>query len=69
MSTKERIIVVLWAILALSMTGCSANVQIGKTNTVHNRQKTSHRRSSDFYRLRKTTAPSMQETWERAHAK
>ena len=39
MSTKERISLVLWAILALSLCGCTVNLQGGKTNTIINNKK------------------------------
>jgi len=39
MSIKNRITVVLWAILALSLAGCTVNLQAGKINTIHQKQE------------------------------
>lgn len=38
MTMNNKLTVILWAIMALSMTGCTCNIQAGKTNVIESRQ-------------------------------
>ena len=68
MSTKERISLVLWAILALSLCGCTTNVQVGGR---HNTIQRAHKEKGRTVRLwgRDMKANSLQEGWEKNHGK
>ena len=46
MSRTDKITVVIGAILALWVGGCTANFQVGKTNTFKQHQETRQRKSS-----------------------
>ncbi len=46
MSINNKITVVLWAIMALSLTGCTQINQFGKNNTVHVKQSSTSKAKS-----------------------
>ena len=61
MTLNNKITVILWMIMALSLTGCTVNLQAGKTNSFVQHQDTKR----DTYHARKRAGQvSIQETIE-----